>query len=73
MNKPASMLGIVLMVFSGMSGLGVYLYNSQTTSVESNVLTQNTDQGSNLNHSSVNNVTYNINHNHYYSTEYKDK
>ncbi|GAA5182426.1 hypothetical protein GCM10023345_08270 [Acinetobacter kookii] len=74
MNKTASMIGAcILAIFGGTAGLGIYLYNSQTTNVQRNVLTQSNNEGSNLNHSSVQNVTYNIHHNHYYTTEQKAK
>ena len=73
MNKVKASIFSVLTIVFGSAG-GVHLYNSQTNNVQSNTLAQSTGEGSsNLNHSSVQNVTYNINHNHYYPTDQKDK
>ncbi len=73
MNKiNASIVSVLTIVCGG--GMGAYLYNSQTSNVQSNTLVQSTGESSNnLNHSSVQNVTYNIHHNHYYTTEQSKK
>ena len=72
MNKINASIVSVLTIVCGSTG--AYLYNSQTNNVQSNTLAQGTGEGSsNLNHSSVQNVTYNIHHNHYYTTEQSKK
>ncbi|ENU17573.1 hypothetical protein QUG64_01965 [Acinetobacter lwoffii] len=67
MKKAASMLGACVIAIFGTTGLGFYFYNSQTNIDQSKITGSNS-----LNNSSMN-VTYNINHHHFYATEQSKK
>lgn len=73
MNRLRTSIFSLVLGLTGIGG-GFYLSNSQTKNISNDSLVQNTKNGSNsLGHSSVQNVTYNINHNHYYETEHKNR